>query len=178
MESLFERIERMRQELRDAFGPDCEAAIAQIDRELEAQIQRDPLLMLAGDLFYRATIALRQQRIDVARRLQSNGIEENRRTLAALLWDSRLIDFFVAGLQRDEKLVEVRGFELKTNQRSFTRDGLKRECRQVSELSDSMFARNFTSDAAVRAAEARLTQANEPTPPGGRGMVSSADWRR
>ena len=83
------------------------------------------------------------------------------------MWDSRLIDFFVAGLQRDEKLVEVSGFVLKTNQRSFTRAELKRACRMNVEIDDAAFQKNFTNDDEVHAAEARLAQ-REPPPVYGR----------
>ena len=177
-ETTFERIEKMRAALRADFGADCESAIAGIDRDLEAQIQKDPLLMYAGDLFYKANIALRQQRIDVARRLQSNGVNENRHALELFLWDSRLVDHFTADLRQGEKLVEVKGFALVTNMRTHSRDELKRACRQVSEMNDLQFARNFTPDAEVQAAEVRAAQRENPIQPGSRGSVSNSDWPR
>lgn len=63
--------------------------------------------------------------------------------------------------------------------RTRTRDELKRACRQVSEMNDLQFAKNFTSDEAVREAEARLAQREQPAAPGSRGGgVSNSDWPR
>ena len=80
---------------------------------------RDPFLMYAADLSLRqAGIALRHQRIDVARRLQSNGIAEHASLLDARLWHGRVLDLFIAELRTDvrppERLVEVRWWELVT----------------------------------------------------------------
>lgn len=177
MESVFSRIEKMRSALRDEYGPDATTIIAEIDRDLEAQMAKDPLLMYAGDLFFKANIALRRQRIDTARRLQSNGIAENRGALELFLWDSRLVDFFVADLRQGEKLVEVKGFNLVTNMRVRSRSELKAACRQTSEMNDQQFQKTFTSDAEVQAAEARAAYREQPAAPGRTGVTNS-DWRR
>ena len=63
MDTVFERIEKMREALRHDFGPDAESTIAEIDRDLEAQMARDPFLMYAADLFYKAGIGLRRARM-------------------------------------------------------------------------------------------------------------------
>jgi hypothetical protein len=167
----------MREALRAECGPDADSAIAEIDRDIELQIQKDPLLNYAADLFSRATIALRRQRIDVARRLQSDGIAENRHALELFLWDSRLVDFFVADLKPGERLVEVKGFNLVTNHRVRSSDELKRACRQVSEMNDLQFQKTFTPDAEVQAAELRAAYREQPAAPGRTG-VSNSDWRR
>lgn len=177
MDTLFERIEKMRASLRNEYGPDATTIIAEIDRDLEAQLQKDPLLMYAGDLFYKANIALRKQRIDLARKLQDNGIEQNRHALDLFLWDSRLIDFFVADLRQGEKLVEVKGFALVTTMRTRSRSELKKACRTTSEMNDQMFEKNFTSDEAVHEAEMRASYREQPAAPGRTG-VSNSDWRR
>ena len=91
-ESIPARIEKMREALRHDFGPDAESDIREIDRAIESEIAKDPLLAYASNLFYKANIRLRQQRIEVARKLQSNGINENLYSLDILLWDSRLVD--------------------------------------------------------------------------------------
>jgi hypothetical protein len=176
-ETIFSRIERMRAALRAEYGPDCESAIAQIDRDLEAQMQKDPLLMYASELFYKANIALRRQRIDTARRLQDSGIAQNRHALELFLWDSRLIDFFVADLRQGEKLVEVKGFALVTTMRTRSRSELKKACRMTVEMNDVAFEKNFTSDEAVREAEARAAYREQPLAPGSTG-ISNSDWPR
>jgi len=177
-ESIPARIEKMREALRHDFGPDAENIIAEIDRDLEAQMQKDPFLMYAGELFYKASIGLRRQRIDAARKLQSDGIAENRHALELFLWDSRLIDFFVADLRQGEKLVEVKGFALVTNMRVRSRAELKGACRQTSEMNDQQFQKTFTPDAEVQAAELRQSMRENPIVPGGRGSVSNSDWPR
>jgi hypothetical protein len=175
-ESIPARIEKMRETLRHNFGPDAESDIREIDRAIESEIAKDPLLAFASNLFYRAGIRLRQQRIEVARKLQSNGINENLYSLDILLWDSRLVDQLTVDFRPGEKLIEVKPFALITNQRTRSRDELKRACRQVSEMNDQMYEKNFTGDAAVREAEARLNQ--QPIAPGSRGTVSNSDWPR
>jgi hypothetical protein len=177
-ESIPARIEKMREALRHDFGPDAESDIREIDRAIESEIAKDPLLAYASNLFYKANIRLRQQRIEVARKLQSNGINENLYSLDILLWDSRLVDQLTVDFRPGEKLIEVKPFALVTNMRTRTRDELKRACRQLSEMNDTMFARNFTSDAEVHAAEARQRQRENSISPGGRGSVSNSDWRR
>ena len=176
-ETTFARIEKMRAAWRDEYGPDAESTIAEIDRGLEAQLQKDPLLMYAGELFYKANLALRRQRIDTARRSQSNGVEANTEALTMLLWDSRLIDFFVADLRQSERLIKVGAFALETNLRIRTRSELRNACRQVSEMNTQQFERGFTSDAEVQAAEQRQAQREQPAAPGRTG-VSNSDWRR
>jgi len=177
-ETTFARIEKMREALRHDFGPDAESSIAEIDRDLELQMQKDPLLCHAADLFYKASIKLRQQRIDTARRLQSNGVEENRHALELLLWDSRLIDFFVTHLRPGEKLLAVTGFTLTTNMQVHTRAQIKTACRMTVEMNPAQFERSFVSDAQVREAEARQNQRENPIAPGSRGNVFNSDWPR
>lgn len=177
-ETTFARIDKMREALRHEYGPDCEGDIRDIDQKLEAEIAKDPLLAYASGLFYKATIRLRQRRIDVARKLQSNGVNENLRALDLFLWDSRLVDHFMAELRQGEKLIEIKAFALVTNMRTRSRDELKRACRQVSEMNDQKFEQNFTSDAAVHEAEARQNQRENPIAPGSKGHVSNSDWPR
>lgn len=170
-ESIPVRIDKMRAALRADFGPDCESAIAQIDRDLEAQMQRDPLLTYASGLFYKATLALRQQRIDTARKLQSNGVKENLGLLDARHWSGRVLDFFIAELKPNEKLIAVDWWKLTTNLRVRTYHELKVGCREMSETNDSYFERNFESDATRRQAEAaEAERANPPAPLGGRNL--------
>jgi hypothetical protein len=177
-ETIFARIGKMRDALRAEFDVDAEGSIAEIDRAIESEIAKDPLLAYASNLFYKAGIALRHQRIDVARRLQSNGVTENMSALEYWLWDARLIDTFVANLRQGEKLVEVKGFTLTTNQRVHARAGLKTACRMTVEMNDANFARNFTSDEKVHEVEARHAQLENPILPGSRGSVSNSDWPR
>jgi hypothetical protein len=158
------------------FGPDAASRVAARRKQALAELTQDPRFQSIARETYKDRIALRQQRVDVARKLQSNGVTENLKGLGLLLWDSRLLDFFTANLRRDEKLVSYTGFKLVTNMREFTRDGLKRDCRQVSEMNDLMYAKNYTTDADVHAAEARANQRENPIVPGGRGMVSNTDW--
>ena len=47
-ETIFARIDKMREALRHDFGPDAESSIAEIDRDLKPQIQKDPMLVLRG----------------------------------------------------------------------------------------------------------------------------------
>lgn len=163
------RIEEMRQNLRVEFEGDAESSIAEIDRAIELQMLKDPLYVFASELFYRAGIALRRQRIDVARKQQSNGIAENMNVLDARLYRGRLFDFLVGDLRPGEKLLEVGWWALKTNQRELTRAGLKAACRMSVETNDAAFERNFVSDANVRAAEAaERERANPPAAQYGR----------
>jgi hypothetical protein len=164
-ESIPARIERMRQALRHDFGPDAENAIAQIDRDIEAQMQKDPLLAYASGLFYRAGIALRHQRIDVARRLQSNGIAEHAQTLDARLWHGRVLDLFIADLKPGEKLVEVHWWKLVTTLRTRTYHELKAACRMVVETNTAQFERSFESDETRRQAEAAEAERANPRAP-------------
>jgi hypothetical protein len=175
VESIFSRIDKMREALRAEYGPDAENIIAEIDRDLEAQLQKDPLLMHAGELFYKANIALRKQRIDTARRLRSDGIAENRGQLELFLWDSRLIDHFTADLRQGERLVQVTGFTLVTNMRTRSRDELKKACRMTVEMNSAAFEKNFTSDAMVHEAEARAAYREQAAAPGRTGVTNS-DW--
>jgi hypothetical protein len=168
MDSIFSRIDKMRDAFRAEFDVDAEGSIAEIDRALEAQMEKDPLLMYAGDLFYRASIEMRQKRIALARKLQSDGIAENMSALEYWLWDGRLIDQCRSELRKrpGEKLVQVSGFVLVTNHRSFTRAELKRACRMTVEIDDASFERNFNSDAAVHEVEARAAERERPNPYG------------
>ncbi|MGA7762004.1 MAG: hypothetical protein WCA59_09670 [Candidatus Binataceae bacterium] len=159
------------------FGPDAASHVAALRKQALDELRQDPRFHSIAGGVYKATIALRQQRVDVARKAASNGITENLRALDLFLWDSRLVDHFTAELRQGEKLIEVKGFALVTNQRTRTRDELKRACRQVSEMNDIMFERNFTSDAAVHEVEARHSRQREISP-GGPGMISNSDWRR
>jgi hypothetical protein len=160
------------------FGPDAAPRVAALRKQALADLTQDPRFQSIAREVYKDRLALRQQRIDVARKLQSNGVNENIRALDLLLWDSRLVDKFTADLRPSEKLIEVKGFALVTNMRTRTRDELKRACRQVSEVNDLMFERNFTPDAEVHAAEARQNRREQPISPGGRGSVSNVDWPR
>jgi hypothetical protein len=165
VDTLFERIEKMRENLRHDFGPDAESTIAAIDREIELQLEKDPLLAHARDLFYRAGIRLRQQRIDVARRLQSNGIAEHASLLDARLWHGRILDLFIAELKPGEKLLEIHWWKLVTNLRTRTYHELKSACRMVVETNDTQFERSFESDETRRQAEAAEAERAKPTAP-------------
>lgn len=164
-ESIPARIEKMREALRHDFGPDCASHIAAIDRELELAIQRDPLLAYASDLFYKAGIALRHERMDVAAKLQSNGIKEHANELATRMWHGRILDLFVAELQPREKLLEVHWWRLVTTLRTRSYHELKAGCRTVTETNDAYFERNFESDATRHAAEAAEHERLYPTAP-------------
>lgn len=157
------------------FGPDAASHVAALKKRALDELRLDPRFQSVAGGVYKAQIALRQARIP---RKESNGVEEYRKALDLFLWDSRLIDFFTAELRQGEKLIEVKAFALVTNMRTRTRDELKRACRQVSEMNDIMFERNFTGDAAVREAEARANYREQPISPGGPGMVSNSDWPR
>lgn len=170
MESIFSRIDRMRAALRDEYGLDAENTIAQIDRDIELQLQKDPLLNYAADLFSRASIALRRQRIDVARKLASNGVQENLALLDARMYAGRTLDAFIAGLQPGEKLLPggegVGWWKLTTNQRTVSRAELKRQARTSAEIDDHLFEAHFEpSDAAVAHAESAEAERNNPTAP-------------
>jgi hypothetical protein len=170
VESIFSRIDEMRAALRDEYGPDAEGLITQIDRDIELQLQKDPLLMYASDLFYRAGIALRRARIDTARRLQSNGVQENLALLDARMYGGRTLDAFIAGLQPGEKLLPggegVKWWSLTTNLRTVSRAELKRAARTAAEIDDHLFEQHFEpSDVAVRQGEAAEAERNNPTAP-------------
>lgn len=177
LESTFKSIDRMRDAFRAEFDVDAENDIRDIDRAIESEIAKDPLLAFASNLFYRAGIRLRQQRIDTARRLQSNGVNENLHTLELYLWDPRLVDQFTADLRQGERLVEVKGFSLVTNHRARSRAEIKSACRMAVEMDSARFERNFTSDEKVREVEARLAEVSKPVAPGSTG-VSNSDWPR
>jgi hypothetical protein len=163
--------------LSDEFDVDAASHVAALKRDALDDARRDPRYQANATRVGQARIALRRRRIDAARRLQSNGVEETRHALDQFLWDSRLVDFFVADLRQGEKLVEVSGFALVTNMRVRTRDELKRACRMSVEMNDANFARNFTSDEKVREVEARLAEVSKPVAPGSTG-VSNSDWPR
>ena len=127
-------------------------------------MQKDPLLAYAGHL-YRAGIKLRQQRIDTARRLQSNGITEHAQTLDARMWHGRVLDLFIAELKPGEKLLEVYWWKLVTTLRTRTYHELKAACRMVVETNDTQFERSFESDETRRAAEAAEAERANPTAP-------------
>jgi len=163
--TTFERIDKMREALRHDFGPDAEGIIGEIDREIELQMQKDPLLVYAADLFYKAGIKLRQQRIEVARRLQSNGIAEHAQLLDARLWHGRVLDLFIAELKPGEKLTEVHWWKLVTTLRTRTYHELKAACRMVVETDTAQFERSFESDETRRAAEAAEAERANPRAP-------------
>ena len=165
------------QTLTDEFDVDAASHVAALKKQALDALRRDPRFQAIAQEVGKARIALRRARIDTARRLQSNGVEEHRKALDLLLWDSRLVDHFTAELRQGEKLVEVKGFALVTTMRVRSRDELKKACRQTSEMNDLQFAKNFTSDEAVREAETRATYREQPDAPGSRG-VSNSDWRR
>lgn len=160
------------------FDVDAASHVAQLQKQALEDARRDPRYQANATRVGQARIALRRQRIDTARRLQSDGIAENRQALELFLWDSRLVDFFVADLRQGERLVEVKGFALVTDMRVRSRDELKRACRQTSEMNDIQFQKTFTPDAEVQAAELRQSMRENPIQPGGRGSVFNSDWPR
>lgn len=158
------------------FGPDAASRVAERRKQALAELKQDPRFQSIAREVYKDRLALQEHRRTVAQKLQGNGVNENLRALDILLWDSRLVDQFTADLLHGEKLIEVRAFALVTTMRTRSRDELKRACRYVTEMNDAQFERNFTSDEAVHAAEARQNQ--QPISPGGRGSVSNSDWPR
>jgi hypothetical protein len=151
--------------LRADFGDAAEPVIAQIERDTEAQRQRDPLRVFANDRFYRAAIELKLSQTDIARRLQSNGIVEHAQTLDARIWHGRVLDLFIAELKPGEKLIEVHWWKLVTTLRTRTYHELKAACRMVVETNDAQFERSFESDETRRAAEAAEAERANPRAP-------------
>jgi hypothetical protein len=159
------------------FGPDAASHVAALRKQALEQLRQEPRFQAIAREVGQARIAVRQQRIALARKLQSDGIAENRDALDLFLWDSRLIDFFVAHLRPGEKLVAVTGFTLTTNMQVHTRAQIKTACRMNVEMNDAAFQKNFTSDEAVHEAEARAAYREQVAAPGRTG-VSNSDWRR
>jgi hypothetical protein len=180
-ETIFARIDKMRAALRAEFDVDAERSIAEIDRALEAEIAKDPLLAYASNLFYRAAIALRNQRIDVARKLQSNGVAENVEEMHGLAFNSHQIDALTRLMAPGERYLPGQSTPrgLRTSLRIYPRSELTAACRTSAQMNDAKFARGFPNEAEVAAAEERLAEANKPPiAPGSRGTVSNSDWPR
>lgn len=61
------------------FGPDAAPRVAERRKQALAELKQDPRFQSIAREVYKDQLALRQQRIDVARQIQSNGIAENMR---------------------------------------------------------------------------------------------------
>jgi hypothetical protein len=164
------------QTLTDEFDVDAASRVAERRKQALAELKQDPRFQSIAREVQKDRLALLEQRRTVAQKLQSNGVTENLGAFEYWLWDSRLVDKLTVDLRRDEKVIEVKPFAVVTNQRVRSRSELKQACRYVTELNDTMFERQFTSDQAVREVEARHNQ--QPASPGGRGSVSNSDWPR
>lgn len=157
LESRESKIEAVLAYLREqGVGEDW---IDKIISEANQMLEGDPVVAHVRN---QAMLALAAKRKAEAVKPPSNGVADRINALTFWLWDSRLIDHFVADLRHDERLIEVKGFALITNLRNRTRAELKQACRYVTELNDQMFERNFTSDQAVREVEARQAQREQP----------------
>ena len=94
------------------FGPDAASHDAALRKQALDELRQDPRFRSIAAGVYKATLALRQQRIDVARKLQSNGVQEHLRLLDARMWHGRVLDLFIAELKPGEKLLEVGWWKL------------------------------------------------------------------
>ena len=101
--------------LTEDFVTDAASYVAALKKEALDDARRDPRYQANAERVGKARIALRHQRIKAARKIQTNGVEENRKALDLFLWDARLIDLFAADLRPGEKLVAATGFTLMTN---------------------------------------------------------------
>ena len=91
-------------------------------------------------------IALTHQRIDTARRLQSDGFSELPPLLEKRFWDGRVLENLRAMLRPGERVLEVHYFVVVTDRRRITRDEAKRFGRTVAETNDAFYARQFIND--------------------------------
>lgn len=151
--------------LSDEFDVDAASHVAALKKAALEDLQRDPRYQATATRVGQARIALRRVRIDVARKLQSNGVQENLALLDARLWHGRVLDLFIAELKPGEKLVEVHWWKLVTTLRTRTYHELKMACRMVVETNDAQFERNFESDETRRAAEAAEAERANPRAP-------------
>ena len=147
------------------FGPDAQSHVAALRKQALDELRQEPRFQSIAGGVYRAGIALRRERMDVAAKLQSNGIKEHANELDARMWHGRILDLFTAELQPREKLLEVHWWRLVTTLRTRTYHELKAGCRMSVETNDAMFERNFDSDATRRAAEAAEHERLNPPPP-------------
>ncbi len=153
------------------FGPDAASRVAERRKQALAELTQAPRFQSIAREVYKDRIALRQQRVDVARKAASNGVTENLGLLDERHWSGRVLDFFIAELKPNEKLIAVDWWKLTTNLRVRTYHELKAGCREMSESIDAYFERNFESDATRRAAEAaEAERANPPAPRYGRNL--------
>jgi hypothetical protein len=157
-ETVFARIEKMREAHRANFGPDGEPDILDIDQKIEAELAKDPLLIYVAGLFYRADIKRRQEQTDTARKIQSNRVEQNLSQLQNHAYLGAEIDAVLAWAQtweRDEHLTVVDWFVLETSLgRRISRDRVKAYLRPPSWSRDDTWAKKFVSDESVRQAQA------------------------
>lgn len=178
MNTVFDLIEKMRESLRAEFDVDAENDIRDIDRAIESEIAKNPLLAFASNLFYRAGIRLRQQRITLARKQQSDGFTELLPLLEQKFWDGRVLENLRAMRRPDERLLEVDYWVVVTSQRRITRSEAKAFGRMMSEANDAFYARQFVNDDRIREAEAaERSRVEQPLAPGRTGVTNS-DWRR
>jgi hypothetical protein len=149
------------------FGPDAASHVAALQKLAIELMRQDPRYVAIADGVGRARIALRQQRVDVARKLQSNGVKENERTLNARMWTAggyqRGLDNWISEFQQNEKLIEVGWWELVTTRRTAVRAEIKALCRTVTETNNARFESTFISDAEIHAAENAEREREHPT---------------
>ena len=78
--------------LSDEFDVDAASHVAALKKAALEDLQRDPRYQATATRVGQARIALRRARIDVARKLQSNGVQENLALLDARMWHGRVLD--------------------------------------------------------------------------------------
>jgi hypothetical protein len=166
LESLFQRIARIRADFKAKHGAKADDLIAEIDKGIGARIALDPLLTWVGGEFYKAERKLLERDIEAAKPL-GNGIEERLRLLAAHGVNAVEVEHIrmMAPHWEPGEALQIVGFHaVQMTKRTITRDEWQAYGRPESFSNDVSWARQFPAASAIRALEAAAAAQENPRP--------------